>query len=383
MENNMRGMRPPYRPSWIDKKTGQKREAPIWWIVYSAKGKVHRESSHSTKEADAWKLLKKRHGEIALNKLVGPDIQKTSFDNLTSMLTADYKANSRKSLARVEDAINHLRGFFGADKAIEITSDRVTEYIAHRQDEKAAASTINNELAALGRMFTLAIRAGKAASKPHITKLVMNNTRTGFLEIEQFNSILEHMPEDLKPMLETAYITGWRINSEVITRQKHHVDLKAGWLRLEPGETKNRKGRMFPLTPRLRSILEQQLARTDAIQRATGKIIPWLFHRDGERIKTFRRSWITGCIKAGLGIQITDSTGKMVKRVAHRVPHDFRRTAVRNLERAGVPRSAAMEMVGHKTMSIYSRYAICDESMLKEAGEKLEILYRADRQQTN
>src|SRR5215467_6656914 len=68
MENNMRGMRAPYRPSWIDKKTGEKREAPIWWIVYSVKGKVHRESSHSTKEADAWKLLKKRHGEIALNK---------------------------------------------------------------------------------------------------------------------------------------------------------------------------------------------------------------------------------------------------------------------------------------------------------------------------
>jgi len=37
-----------------------------------------------------------------------------------------------------------------------------------------------------------------------------------------------------------------------------------------------------------------------------------------------------------------------------------------------------MEMVGHKTMAIYSRYAICDESMLKDAGAKLEILHEQD-----
>ena len=51
--------------------------------------------------------------------------------------------------------------------------------------------------------------------------------------------------------------------------------------------------------------------------------------------------------------------------------HDFRRTAVRNLERAGVPRSVAMAMVGHKTESIYRRYAIVDEQMHREAAEKL------------
>ena len=57
-----------------------------------------------------------------------------------------------------------------------------------------------------------------------------------------------------------------------------------------------------------------------------------------------------------------------------RIPHDFRRTAVRNLERAGVPRSTAMKMVGHKTASIYQRYAIAEEGMLREAGDKLERL---------
>jgi hypothetical protein len=154
--------------------------------------------------------------------------------------------------------------------------------------------------------------------------------------------------------------------------------LKAGWLRLDPGESKNREGRMFPLTTRRRDILESQLARTESLQRATGKIMPWLFHRDGNPIKTFRRSWITACVDAGFGHVVKDIKGKVVKKIADRIPHDFRRTAVRNLERAGVARSAAMKMIGHRTESIYRRYAIADESMLREAGEKLALLHSAD-----
>ncbi len=79
-------------------------------------------------------------------------------------------------------------------------------------------------------------------------------------------------------------------------------------------------------------------------------------------IKSFRRAWLTACEAAGL---------------SGRIPHDFRRTAVRNLERAGVPRSTAMKMVGHKTESIYRRYAIVDEAMLKEGAAKLQTPHEA------
>jgi len=85
-----------------------------------------------------------------------------------------------------------------------------------------------------------------------------------------------------------------------------------------------------------------------------------MFHRAGKLIKSFRRAWVTACRKAG---------------IPERLPHDFRRTAVRNLERAGVPRSTAMKMVGHRTESIYRRYAIVDEAMLKEGAVKLQILH--------
>ncbi len=366
MKREKRGFGGIYQPKWRDRKTGNTRQSPTFWISYWHRGRLHRESSHSTKESDAVKLLKRRHGEIAVGKPVGPDIEKTTFENMAAMLTADYKANARRSLSRVEDAINHLREFFGDSRAVEITGDRVTDYVTARQNEKAANATINAELAALGRMFTLGKRAGKIGDKPYIGKLALNNARKGFFEHEQFQAVLAHLPTDIKPVIETAYETGWRIVSEILPRQRHHVDLKAGWLRLEPGETKNGEGQNFPLTPRLREVLEKQIVRTEALQRATGQIIPWLFHRDGKRIKTFRRSWLTACKRAG---------------VPGRIPHDFRRTAARNLERAGVPRSTAMKMIGHKTESIYRRYAIVDEGMLREGAEKLGRLHLEDQKQ--
>ncbi len=113
---------------------------------------------------------------------------------------------------------------------------------------------------------------------------------------------------------------------------------------------------MFPLTPELRAVLERQMARTRDMERAMGRIIPWLFHRKGKPIKSFRRAWPTACKNAG---------------VLGRIPHDLRRTAIRNLERAGVPRSTAMAMVGHRTEATYRRYAIVDETMQREGAAKL------------
>jgi integrase len=160
--------------------------------------------------------------------------------------------------------------------------------------------------------------------------------------------------------MQTDYIIGWRLRSELFTRQKHHVDLEAGWLRLEPGETKDGRGRMFPLVPELRAVLERQLAATRAFEQQTGCVVPWLFHREGRPIRSFRRAWLTAGQQAGV----------------IRLPHDFRRTAVRNLERAGVPRSTAMAMVGHRTESIYRRYAIVDEAMLREGAQKLSVFHQ-------
>ncbi len=116
------------------------------------------------------------------------------------------------------------------------------------------------------------------------------------------------------------------------------------------------------LIPALRSVLEAQKNKADTLARETGEIIPWLFfHRDGEPIKDLYSAWDRGCRTAG---------------VAGLVPHDLRRSAVRNLERASVPRAAAMKLVGHKTEAIYPRYPIVVESDLLAGGEKLDGLHQ-------
>ena len=131
--------------------------------------------------------------------------------------------------------------------------------------------------------------------------------------------------------------------------------------RLDPGTTKNGEGRVVYLTPELRVLLAQQLERVDRLSRQTGQIIPWVFprlrgRRQGQRRRSFSKAWATACKKAGC-------PGK--------IPHDFRRTAVRNMERAGVPRSVAMKLTGHKTESVYRRYAIVSDAELREASQKL------------
>src|SRR5262249_2494754 len=142
----------------------QKRASPTWWISYSVRGKLIRESAHSPKKSDGRKLLKKRLGEIALGKPVGPDVEKTTFEEMAVMIINDYKANSRRSLARVEDAIGHLREYFHDYRAAEITGDKVTAYVTYRQEQKAAAATINNELAVLLTMLSLGVRSDKIVS---------------------------------------------------------------------------------------------------------------------------------------------------------------------------------------------------------------------------
>src|SRR5262249_11219284 len=156
-----------------------------------------------SKRSDAVRLLRRRVGEIGTSRFIGPDIEKTRFQDLKGMIRDDYRSHGRRSLDRLERSLSHLEEFFGASRALEITSDRVTAYIAHRQgrtggdldDAKGASNaTINRELAALKRMFRLAKRAGKVADPPHIELRHESNVRKGFFEWAECRSVLAGLP---------------------------------------------------------------------------------------------------------------------------------------------------------------------------------------------
>jgi integrase len=235
-----------YQPEWKDPNTGEYKKSPTWWIQYHYRGRKIRESSKSINRTDAVRLLNRRMGEMGRGQLIGPDAEKVMFEQLAAMLENDYKANSLKSLDRAQDAISHLRGVFGFDRALEITTDRVDTYIVTRRDvENAKPATIHYELAILKRMFSLAIEKGRLDRKPHIPSLELHNTRTGFFEEGEFKAVQAHLSEDLRPVAEFAYLTGWR-KQEILKLQWRQVDFEAGTVRLEPGSTKNDEGRTFP-----------------------------------------------------------------------------------------------------------------------------------------
>lgn len=204
------------------------------------------------------------------------------------------------------------------------------------------------------------------ATMPYIAMLAEHNVRKGFFELDQFQAILKQLPSEYHTLFEIAYITGWRMKSELLTRQWRHVDLNGkGWLRIDAGEAKDATaGREFQFTTWLREVLERQRKFVSKVEKLTKTIIPWVFCRsDGVRIYRFYEPWRDACTAAGI----------------QRIPHDFRRTAVRNLERAGVPRTTAMAMIGHKTESIYRRYSIVHQAMLEMGTSKLDALQKSQR----
>jgi integrase len=145
------------------------------------------------------------------------------------------------------------------------------------------------------------------------------------------------------------YLSGWRV-SEMRTLEWRDVDFADHQVRLRPEESKNKDGRVLPLRGELREIIER--ARQNRQLEC-----PFVFHESGEPIGDFRKAWKTACKKAGL---------------AGIIVHDLRRTAVRNMVRAGIPERVAMELSGHKTRRVFDRYNIVNDADRARASELLQ-----------
>ena len=330
----------------------------IWWVKYHRRGRPFYESSGSAVHEDAKNLLKLREGDIARGVPVTPQVNRCTIDELLADVVTDYKVNEQRSLPDLQRRIYlHLEPYFGGRRAADITTADVRRYIAQRQAAEASNAQINRELSALGRAYTLGTEANKVLVRPHLPKLKERNTRTGFFEAAQFEAVRAKLPPALRPVVTFAFLTGWRVPSEVLKLQWRQMDFRACTAPLEPHTTKNDEARTFPLTAELRALLEAQRAATDAAQRDLGRIIPHVFHRKGKPVRSFRKAWATACTAAG---------------VPGRIPHDFRRTAVRNMIRVGIPERVVMQLAGHKTRSVCDRYNIVSESDLQAAAERLD-----------
>ena len=345
----------------------------IYWIKYYRFGRPYRESSESKKESDAKRLLKKREGEISDGKLPGVYYNKVRFDELAEDHLVDLQINNRKTIKRTEHSLEHLREVFEPVRVVDITTDRIKQYILKRIEEDAANATINRELSALKRMLKLGFEhePPKVRRVPKIPMLDENNVRKGYFEHGQFLALRDALPDHLKGFVTFAYQVGWR-DTEISTLRWKQVDLNQGIVRLEPGETKNDDGRTVYLDNELREVFNRQWEN----RKKSDKVVPYVFLNatGSDRIRDFRKTWNKACRDTGLGYGYRISK-KYVnqwqeKLSAGPILHDFRRTAVRNMVRSGIPERVAMLISGHKTRSVFERYNIGNDQDLKQAAQK-------------
>lgn len=326
----------------------------IHWIQYYDGRRRIRESSHSTIEADARRLLNKRLGEVAEGKAPGFYYDRVRYDELVKDLKTDYRVNGRKSTERLEASIKHLDKAFKGYRVVEITPSQVSEYVEKRLEEEAAPGTINRELTALKRALNLGKANGKVANVPYIAMLTEHNVRQGFFEDEELRALLEALPPYLRPPVTFAYFTGMR-KREIFSLTWDRANLKEGYIRLEREDTKNNEARTLYLAGEALSCIKEMHRK-----RVLG--CPLVFHRGGKPVRDFRYVWVRACKAAGCPGMVF---------------HDLRRTAVRNMVRAGIPERVAMQISGHKTRAVFDRYNIVSDRDLREAAERIAAYQRA------
>jgi integrase len=264
-----------------------------------------------------------------------------------------------------------VQAFFAIDRALAVTTDRVRHYILNRQKEGAAPATVNREVVALQAAFSLAVESEpqKLSHAPRFLTLPEDNTRQGFFERADLEAVARLLPEDLQDFARFGFLTGWR-SGEIKSLAWSEFDLETRQLRLRGANSKNGEPRKLTLTDELWEIVERRWkARAYKGQNGETVLSPLVFYRvrgkgvkqTGEPVQDFRKAWKAACESAG---------------VDGRLFHDLRRTAARNLRRAGVSEEVAMLITGHKTTSVFKRYNITDDRDLEAALRKAQAYVR-------
>lgn len=318
-----------------------------WFLKFYVDGKLQRQTTRTPDREQALVFLKERVKQASRG--VFTDLGgRITFGEMLDLLISNYrsKGNRTDPLLRVR----RLAEFFGSMLGEEITEPRIAEYSRKRLDRDGVeAATLRRELAILERMLRLA--SARLPRVPFIEMPRVNNARQGYFEEKDLESLLPHLPSHTVSLVEFLYLTGWR-TGEAFRLQWRDVDWRQQIVLLR--ESKNRDARVFPFKYHLRleGVLMRQRSEVSAWERKHEQLCPSVFHWRGRPVKTIRRSWQNACIAAGL-------EGRLL--------HDFRRSAVRNLIRAGVQQAIAMRITGHRTDTSFRRYLIVDEEMLAHA----------------
>ena len=187
------------------------------------------------------------------------------------------------------------------------------------------------------------------------TRLPESRPRQGFVEQKQYDALAANCSElYMRAMLALAYSFGFR-KAELLSLKVSDVDLLSGTVRLRT--SKNGEPRQVNLTKDTKQLLAACCAAKKPDEAVFTRI-----EQSGKRVAVadFRGTWeaVTKAAKCeGL------------------LFHDLRRSAVRNMVRAGIPEVVCMKISGHKTRAVFDRYNIVSERDLADEAKKLEISY--------
>jgi integrase len=391
----------------------QRTGSPFWWVSYYHHRKEQREVAKRVRtgekleatdknrhEAERW--LKHRLGEIAAEQHGGPAFvgarsERVTVAELLDSLGADYRTRGKWN-PKVASNVKPVREYFGTWRAVDITRDTVTAYIVELKDEGYSNATINRRTQLLGQAFNLAHEDKKVTEVPKIPHLSeVNNVRQGFFEHAE--DVISRLPEYLQDFARFGYLTGWRKGS-IQSLRWDDVDDDVIYVRAE--NVKTRKADTMPLEGELRDIISRR--RAAAVlhdDNGNARFAEYVFHHNGEPIGDFRKAWATACCAAGVGKKVCADCGGDVQplsepsnllrcpqceknwsrenlRYTGRLFYDFRRTAARDMIRAGTPQVVAMKITGHHTGAMFQRYAIVNEDQKRQALAQVQQ-FRAER----
>jgi integrase len=370
----------------------------IWWIGYFLNGKEFRESTGSTDGKEATKFLSKRLKEvgaaqIGAQEFVTPQSRRLTLHNLLEAVRQDLELRSKLSSQSRSSLLRADRDF-GSVRALALTAEKVDSYIEGRLVRGDAKASINRITQHVVRAYHLAMKRGHLNRMPAIRHLdESDNVRQGFLSRVEFDKLLIHLPEDLKDFCLFAFLTGMRLKEIKSLRWKDMTDDHGKTVvRLLGKNAKTKKPRMIVAAGELAPLLERR-REARAVKTPNGVTMAALiFHRDGERVGEFRKSWKTACVAAGVGKWVCRKCGsegaekecptcETVRTYAGTIFHDTRRCGVRNLRRAGNSETVCMAITGHTSRSTFDRYNLTDEADLEQAMLNVQQYHEHETQQ--
>ena len=240
--------------------------------------------------------------------------------------------------------MQHVRSAFGHIRATALSADQVDGYIQRRLSEGAAKASVNRVTQLLKQAYGIV-----GLPVPRIRRLdESDNVRRGFFTEFEVRRVIENLPDELADFTLFAWLTGMRKGEIASLRWD---DFDGDCIRLRAEDAKNGTARLIPLEGELVELIRRR--QTTKQFKAQGFVMSsvLIFHRAGEPIREFRKSWSTACRLAGV----------------RRLFHDLRRSACRNMVAAGVAQVTAMQLSGHKTDSMFRRYAIVAEQDMRAA----------------